>query len=207
VPAARTCVSIAAALLAAGACGASAQSLASAHGDTLRLAADSRLDVRVAKAGVLAVAGHEHVVRARDFSGFVVYRPDEPDSSSVLISVATDGLYVVPAADSADIPKITAAMRRQVLRTESYPEIRFVSSSVVPIPAGVHVEGTLTMVGRARPVAFDAALRVGTDTLEGTATFSVRQTDFGIRPYRTALGLVRVADEVRFEIRLRAVRR
>ncbi len=183
-----------------------AQAPLAARGFTYRLTADSRLEVHVGKAGLLAGAGHEHLVRARTFSGSITYEPDHPTDASVTVSVSTEGLYVVPASDSADIPRITATMRDRVLRVRDNPEIKFVSKAVVGTTRGVHVEGALTILGHTRPVAFDAELRFSGDTLEGTASFSVRQTDFGIRPYSTALGLVKVADQVNLEIRLKATR-
>jgi polyisoprenoid-binding protein YceI len=175
-------------------------------GGEYRLAPDSRLEVLVGRAGPLAALGHRHVIRARRFAGSITYQPDDPVHDRVAVTVATDGLYVVPAADSADIPKITATMRNEVLRVDSFPRITFASSAVIPTPRGIHVEGTLTLVGRSRQVAFDAELYMEGDTLVAAATFAVRQTDFGIRPVRKALGFVRVADELRFQIVLRATR-
>jgi polyisoprenoid-binding protein YceI len=175
-------------------------------GGEYRLAPDSRLEVLVGRAGPLAALGHPHVIRARRFEGSITYRPEDAARDSIAVTVVAGELYVVPAADSADIPKITATMRNTVLRVDSFPRITFASSAVIPTARGIHVEGTLTLVGRSRPVAFDAELTMSGDTLVGTAAFAVRQTEFGIRPYRKALGLVRVADEVRFVLVLRATR-
>ena len=48
---------------------------------------------------------------------------------------------------------------------------------------------------------------VGHDTLFANGRFSVRQTDFGVRPYRGGpAGTVRVADRVDFELQVVAVR-
>jgi hypothetical protein len=41
--------------------------------------------------------------------------------------------------------------------------------------------------------------RVTADTLMASGSFTVRQTDFGIQPYSTGFGTVKVADPVRFE--------
>lgn len=193
-------------LCAAPPSGLAAQASPAALGVTYRLAAESRLEVRVGRAGLLAAAGHEHLIRAGRFEGSITFRPDEPARDSVAVTVETEALYVVPEADSADIPRITATMRDQVLQVRAHPTIAFASTSVAATERGVHVEGTLTMLGRSRPVAFDAELRLVGDTLVGTASFAVRQSAFGIRPVSKALGLVRVADEVRFELHLVGVR-
>ena len=174
--------------------------------DGYRVGPGSRLDVHVAASGLLAAAGHGHLIRARTFTGTISYSPADLTHASVAVTVATHGLFVVPERDSSDIPKITATMRNQVLKVAENPEIRFVSTAVSAAADGVHVEGGLTMMGQTRPVTFTTVLHVAGDTIEGTATFSVRQTDFGIHPYSKAFGLVRVADVMRFEIRLRGVR-
>lgn len=163
----------------------------------------SVLQVHAGKSGLLSGLGHEHRVRAHAFSGTVVYFPDEVARSRVSITVLADSLRVVPEADSADIPKITGTMRAKTLRVDSFPEIAFVSREVTLLEGGrVRVTGELTMVGRTRPVSVDLVLEVSADTLRAAGVFVVKQTDFGIKPYKTALGLVKVKDEVRFELRV-----
>ncbi|MBI2404248.1 MAG: YceI family protein [Gemmatimonadetes bacterium] len=184
----------------------------------------SLLLVHAGKAGLLKGFGHEHQVRAHAFTGTVVYFPGDLGRSRVRVTVLTDSLRVVPEADSADIPEITKTMRSKTLRVDSFPEITLVSQLVVPIEAGdaagapgaagaagaaepklVRVTGDFTMVGRTRAVSVDLALDVSADTLRAEGSFVVKQTDFGIKPYSTALGLVKVKDEVRFELRVVAV--
>ena len=179
----------------------------------------SVLLVHAGKSGLLSGLGHEHQVRAHAFSGTVVYFPRDVGRSRVTVTVLTDSLRVVPEADSADIPKITETMRTKTLRVDSFPEIAFVSGEVTPIDGGageaaaaagqraVRVGGDLTMVGRTRPVSVDLTLEVAGDTLRAEGSFVVKQTDFGIKPYTTALGLVKVKDQVRFELRVVGVTR
>jgi polyisoprenoid-binding protein YceI len=167
----------------------------------------SRLEVRTGKAGLFGFAGHEHVIRARAFSGRVVYHSDAPESSRIELVVLTDSLEVLTPADTEEIRKVTAAMRTDVLKVARYPEIRFVSQMVTPSEAGLHIISALTLVGRTRGVPVDVTLAIGTDTLRAAATFTVKQSDFGITPYRGGpAGTVRVADRVTFEIHAMAVR-
>ncbi len=173
----------------------------------------SLLEVHAGKSGLLSGFGHEHRVRAHAFYGTVVYSPAEPARSRVTLTVLTDSLRVVPEADSADIPKITEAMHTSTLRVDSFPEIVFSSREVMPLEEGrrgsggsggsrgsIRVVGDLTMVGQTRPVSVDLALDVTADTLRAEGSFVVKQTDFGIKPYSKALGMVKVKDEVRFEL-------
>jgi polyisoprenoid-binding protein YceI len=143
----------------------------------------------------------------RAFSGHVVYHSDTPGSSRVELVVLADSLEVLTPPDTEEIRKVTAAMRTDVLNVARYPEIRFVSQVVAPSESGLHIIGALTLVGRTREVPVDVALTMGTDTLRATATFSVKQSSFGITPYRGGpAGTVRVADRVTFEIHAVAIR-
>ncbi len=165
------------------------------------LAPASRFEVKTGKAGLLGFAGHEHLIAARAVSGRVVYYPKTPADSRVEILVPTDSLEVLTPPDTEEIRKVTQAMRTEVLHADQYPEIRFASTAVTPTASGFHVMGALTLAGQTRDVTVDLAVAIGADTLRASGTFSVKQTEFGIRPYRGGPGgTVRVADRVTFEI-------
>ena len=161
----------------------------------------TRLEVKTGKAGLLGFAGHEHVVRARAFSGRVVYYPSAPVDTRVEISVPTADLEVLTPPDTAEIRKVTEAMRADVLHVEQYPLITFISTAVTPTADGFRVEGQLTMAGQTRGVSAELAVLVGPDTLRATGRFSVKQTDFGIKPFRGGpANTVRVADRVQLSV-------
>jgi polyisoprenoid-binding protein YceI len=171
------------------------------------LSPTSRFEVKTGKAGLLGFAGHEHVIRARVFSGRVVYWPSAPAASRVEIAVTTDSLEVLTPPDTAEIRKVTEAMRTEVLYVGHHQEISFVSKSVTPTQGGFSIVGELTMAGRTREVSVDVTVELGRDTLRAAAAFAVNQTDFGIKPYRGGpAGTVRVADQVTFEIEAVAIR-
>jgi len=172
-----------------------------------RLVAESRLQVRTGKSGLLGFAGHTHVIQARAFQGEVVYYPGKPASSRLDITVAADSLEVLTPPDTAEIRKVTETMRTKVLRTADFPEIRLASREVTSTPGGFRIRGALTMVGQTRELPIDVVARIGADTLEAAATFSVKQSDFGITPISAGPGgAVKVADRVAFDIRVVAVR-
>lgn len=167
----------------------------------------SRLEVRTGKAGLLGFAGHEHTIRARGFSGHVVYFPGEPARSRVEIRIATDSLEVMTPPDTAEIRKVTEAMRTEVLHVDSFPEILFASRAIEPVNDGFRMSATLTMHGLTRTVPLDVRVTITRDTIRAISTFSVKQTDFGITPFRGGPGgTVRVADRVTFQIAAIATR-
>jgi polyisoprenoid-binding protein YceI len=172
-----------------------------------RLAPDSCFQVKTGKAGLLSFAGHSHLIQARAFRGRVVYYPKAPGRSHLEMTVVADSLEVLTPPDTAEIRKVTAAMRQDVLRTAEHHEITLVSRQVTPGGKGFHVTAALTLVGQTREVPIDVAVHLGADTLRAGSTFSVKQTDFGIKPFSGGPGgTVKVADRVMFDIHAIAVR-
>jgi polyisoprenoid-binding protein YceI len=186
---------VVAGLVGAGADRASAQAPA-ADPVVYHLLSSSRFEVRTGKAGVFGFAGHSHVIRARAFTGSVQYQAGDPASSRLEITVPTDSLEVLTPPDTAEIRKVTETMRTQVLQVDQYPEIRFTATAGTPTPTGFRLAGELTLVGQTRPVPVEATVQVGPDTLRARGTFSVKQTDFGIKRVG---GAVKVADRVTFD--------
>ncbi len=167
---------------------------------TYAIVPSSRFEVRTGKAGLLGAFGHEHVIRAREFDGTIVYDPARLHASRVELGVAVASLFVVPrGADRKDAQDVERSMFTDVLHPARYPRIRFASRIVGPAEDGVRVLGDLTIEGRTRPVALDVRLDTRGDTLRARGSFRVRQSDFGIEPYRAAGGTIRVADEITFD--------
>ena len=201
------CVLLAAALWSAPAGGAA--QAAGGMGDSVVyvLTPASRFEVKTGKAGLLAFAGHGHLVRASSASGRIVYYPARPADSHVDVVVPVDSLEVLTPPDTAEIRKVTETMRSEVLHPDRYPLITFVSTTVTPAGDGLEVDGRLTIVGQTRDVAVVVQVEAAGDTLRATGSFSVKQSDFGIRPYRGGpAGTVRVADRVEFTVAAVAIR-
>ena len=172
-----------------------------------RVAPTSRFEVRTGTAGLLGFAGHSHVVRASAFSGWVVYYPADPSSSRVELIIPAESLEVLTPSDTAEIRQVTEAMRTQVLHVAQYPTIRFAATGGATTVKGMRLQGELTLVSRTRPVQVDATVQVTDDTLRASGTFTVKQTDFGIKPYRGGpAGTVNVANEVSFVFDVVALR-
>jgi len=163
------------------------------------LSAASQFEVKTGKAGLFGFAGHAHVIRARGVTGRIVYHPNAPAESRVEIDVPADSLEVLTPPDTAEIRKVTQALRTEVLHVDEHPVISFVSDTVTRTADGFQIQGRLTLAGQTRDVSCDIRAEVGADTLRAAGGFSVKQTDYGIRPFRGGpAGTVRVADRVTF---------
>jgi polyisoprenoid-binding protein YceI len=165
----------------------------------------SRLVVKTGKAGLFGFAGHTHVIRARAVSGRLVYHPGKP-TSSLRLEVPTDSLEVLTPPDTAEIRRVTKAMRTEVLHVDEHPEMTFTAESLTAKSGKMEMPLTVTMEGVTRTVPVTADVTIGPDSIRAQGAFDVKQTDFGIKPYSGGGGTVKVADRVTFCFDLVAVR-
>lgn len=111
------------------------------------------------------------------------------DSSSLRVREGRGG---VKALDDDDRENIRQTIDDEVLKRTS---IEFRSTEVEATTNGDHlrVRGELELMGRTASLEFELEL-TGENRLTGRAT--VRQTEFGMKPYTALFGALRVADEV-----------
>jgi polyisoprenoid-binding protein YceI len=160
--------------------------------------ASSRLVVKTGKAGLFGFAGHTHLIRARGVSGELVFTQGAR-GSFFRLKIPTDSLEVLTPPDTAEIRKVTRAMRTEVLHVDHYPEMVFAADSLNARSGTMAFPLALTMEGVTRRVPVSANVRIGSDTIRATGTFVARQTDFGIEPFSGGPGgTVKVADKVTF---------
>ncbi len=100
--------------------------------------------------------------------------------------------------DRADIKK---TITEKILHTARHPDIRFRSTRISGQPDAFTIEGDLTILGVARTVMVQCAASAD-GRVRGTAT--VKQSEWGIKPYSAFLGALRLKDEVevQFEVEL-----
>jgi polyisoprenoid-binding protein YceI len=162
-------------------------------------AGKSVMTVRVYKAGLLSVAGHNHDIAAPIAGGAV-----DAAAHHVELRANANALEVRDQdASDKDRAEIQKTMRGpQVLDAERYPEIVFRSTSAEGAGTGAwKVQGNLTLHGQTRTVAVDVRETNG----HYVGTSRLKQTDFGIKPIKVAGGTVRVKDEVRIEFDIQLV--
>ena len=155
------------------------------------------LSVRTTRTGAAAKAGHNLVIHVTDWQATLEVGEDSAQVSIALDADATslrvrEGAGGVQALGDDDRASIQETIDDEVLKRM---DIEFRSTAVQTAADGsrMSVQGELTLVGKTCPIAFD--LTVGDDgTLSGSAV--VKQTDWGIKPYSTLFGALKVADEV-----------
>ena len=155
--------------------------------------ADGVLSVRTGRTGAAAKAGHNLVLHVTAWKATLEVGDQavivvDADAASLRVHEGTGGMQALGDDDKASIE---ATIDDEVLKRQA---IAFRSTSVAVAADGgtLAVEGELTLVGEMRPVAFELAIDGG--RLSGSAV--VKQSDWGISPYSTLFGTLKVVDEV-----------
>ncbi|MBA3747572.1 MAG: YceI family protein [Solirubrobacterales bacterium] len=159
---------------------------------------NATLRVKTGRHGAAAKAGHDLVIEVKSWEA-TLNVADDPASSSLELSADPSSLHVVKGEggmqalgddDKADIRK---TIDKDVLKKKS---IAFTSSSVTDADGGLAVSGDLEMGGKTQAVDFVVTGDGGSVT--GSAT--VKQSDWGIKPYSALFGALKVNDEVTVEV-------
>jgi polyisoprenoid-binding protein YceI len=155
------------------------------------------LSVKTGRTGAAAKAGHDLLIHVTAWQATLEVGEDpaqtsivlDADATSLRVHEASGGVQVIGDDERASIE---TTIDDDVLKRES---IEFRSTSVQTAPDGsrLSVQGELTLVGKAAPIACDVS--VGADG-KLSASAVVKQTDWGIIPYSTLFGALKVSDEV-----------
>jgi polyisoprenoid-binding protein YceI len=167
-----------------------------------------RITLRTFREGLVAGAGHDLTIEVACWSAELVIADDlspaslevSADLGSLAVKDGTGGLKPLTDRDKREIG-VTA---RKVLATDRFPEVTFTATAFEPGPgsaagtsgSGV-ISGTLQLAGQSRPWQLRVS-QTGPGKYQATAT--IRQTDFGIKPYSGFLGALKVKDTVEIEV-------
>jgi len=174
----------------------------------------------VRRAGKLSGFGHVHVMTSADETGRVWFGTT-PDLSGFEVRVPVDAFVVDdPAARAAAGPEFAAKVpedaragtRRNMLGSDvldaaSYPEI--VVSSAGPLDDTAPSKLKVRMVVRGAQLEREVPVtaHIGADLVSARGSFTVLQSELGIKPFSIVGGAIAVADEVEihFDVVARAV--
>ncbi len=180
--------------------------MASCEGTFTLGPATARLLVHTGREGKAARAGHDLEIEVEDWSA-TLHLGAAPADAQLSLTASSRSLHVLSGSGGIqtlgedDKSSIKQTIDDEILKGG---EILFRSTGAQAGPgstaakagAGDHelqVDGDLTLVGNTRPLKL--TLVVASDgTFSGAAT--LRQRDFGIKPYSALFGTLKVKDEV-----------
>jgi YceI-like domain len=154
---------------------------------------NATLTVETSRRGAASKAGHDLVIEVTSWSAELDTAKDPAitltaDGGSLRVRDGTGGVTELGDDDKAGIEQ---TIDEEVLKRTP---IEFRSSALELDPDGSRttVHGELELAGTRHPLSFE--LRSEDGRLSGHAT--VRQSDWGIKPYTALFGTLKVADEV-----------
>jgi polyisoprenoid-binding protein YceI len=167
-------------------------------------AGDGRITLRTSRDGLVAQAGHDLIIDASRWTGHLDVDGDlnptalevTVDLGALVVRDGTGGIKPLTDRDKREV----AVTARKLLSADRYPEATFTAKSFAPGGSGGGaIAGTFTLAGQSRPLNLQVS---EPEPGHYRATTTVRQTDFGIKPYSAFLGSLKVADAVQVEVDL-----
>jgi polyisoprenoid-binding protein YceI len=160
---------------------------------------DGDLLIRTGVAGPAAAVGHRLTLAMRDWRATTRWDADEPVAAQLIVEVGS--LQVVRGEGgvtplSAPEKMLVRSNALRSLDAKRHPRITFVANDIERTGEGYRLTGTLTIHDTSRPQVVDVRTDAQGENWWLTSETTVRQSEFGIKPYSQLLGSLKVADDV-----------
>jgi polyisoprenoid-binding protein YceI len=162
----------------------------------------SLFTVQAFAAGIVAVVAHSPKFAVRNFYGTVSFDPDSLEESAVDMTIKVSSLDLLDEVRSNERREIERVMFDEVLESGRYPVVEFKSSRAAGIKTGenmyrINLQGDLQLHGNSQPMRLETQVMVGEETLKAQGSFSIRQSDYGLRIAAVAGGSLTLKDELK----------
>lgn len=159
------------------------------------------LTVHTRKGGAAAKAGHNLQIEVTSWSA-TLDLPDDPSQSSLKLTADGGSLQVVQGRDGIkaltddDKDSIKQSIDSDVLKRTP---VSFESRSVTPGADGgpLTVTGELELVGARAPLTFELQI---SDDQRISASATIKQSSWGIKPFSALFGTLKVLDDVQVSV-------
>jgi polyisoprenoid-binding protein YceI len=157
--------------------------------------------------GLLSGFGHNHNIAIKDISGETQFTDGTVVPASLRMRIRSDSLKVTDKVSDSDRQTIEQTMREQVLETGKYPEITFNSTTIEVIKNSEtqyqgNIWGNLTLHGVTHNVFIKAQLTIDSRSVRARGEFSLKMTDYSIKPPSVAGGTITVKDTLKFNFNI-----
>jgi polyisoprenoid-binding protein YceI len=161
--------------------------------------ANASLKIMTMKGGAASKAGHNLVIEVGTWEATLTTGETGADSN---LALSADSRSLRVLEGSGGVKPLTEADRSSIRQTIDEDvlkgcAINFRSTSVTGADGRLDVRGELELAGRRNPVGFTVTVA---DDGGFDATATVKQTDWGIKPYTALFGALKVHDEVQIVV-------
>lgn len=160
---------------------------------------DGELLLHTGVAGRAARMGHRLTIAMTRWRATVGWADSRPVSAE--LAVETDSLQVLRGDGGVKGLSGTekALVRSNALKSLSvsrFPRIRYIADAIEQADDGYRLTGALHIRGKSRAHVIDVHTKDLGDSWRLSVESTIRQSDYGIKPYSLLMGSVQVADEV-----------
>ncbi len=171
----------------------------------------SRFTVQALATGILSAMGHNPTIGIRGFSGEVEFNPDTMEANGLRLIIQSASLEVQDDISDRDRREMDRMMKDDVLEASKYPEIKFEASLISITKLGdalysAAVSGNLSFHGVTRSQSVPVRIASLGEMIRGSGDFTLKQSDYQIKPVSVAGGALRLKDELRFAFEMVAHR-
>ncbi|SOX54208.1 YceI family protein, partial [Mycobacterium ahvazicum] len=162
-------------------------------------AADGELQLRTGVKGRAARMGHRLTIEMTRWRATVRWTGADPVAAELVVE--TDSFEVIGSRGgvkglSGPEKALVRSNALSSLGADRFPEIRFGADVIEQSERGYLLTGTLEIRGNRHEHVIDLHTEDLGESWRISAESTVRQSDFGIKPYSLLMGSVQVADEV-----------
>ena len=160
---------------------------------------DGELLVRTGVAGRAARMGHRLSIAMTQWQATVSWDGSAPDTAELVVETNSFEVLRGEGGVKGLSGPEKALVKSNALRSLSasrFSEIRFTANVIDKTDDGYRLSGTLQIRGRSREHVIELRTDDLGDSWRVSAESTVRQSDYGIKPYSLLMGSVQVADDV-----------
>jgi len=170
-------------------------------------AGQSEFMVHASVGGLFSAFGHNHNIAIKDISGQTEFTDGTVTPASLRMKIRADSLKVIDKVSDSDRESIEKTMRDQVLETGKFPEITFKSTTIEVIKKSDNqfqgnIWGDLTLHGVTHNIFIKSQLTFEQKAVRARGEFSLKMTDYSIKPPSVAGGTITVKDTLKFNFNI-----
>jgi polyisoprenoid-binding protein YceI len=161
--------------------------------------ADGELLLHTGVAGRAARMGHRLTIVMTSWRATVRWADSRPvsaelavDTNSFEVLRGDGGVKGLSGAEKA----LVRSNALKSLSASRFPRIRYVAEAIEKTGDGYRLTGALQIRGESRDHVIDLCTEDLEDSWRMSVESTIRQSDYGIKPYSLLMGSVQVADEV-----------
>jgi len=178
---------------------------------------DSQVIIRVYRAGLLKGFGHNHIISTNAIDGRVSYDRRQANSTRFSLSLPVNRFVIddpqlrqqagekfsATVDDDARAGTRKNMLGGKVLQADRFPVVTVKSGQITKTSEQrFNVELQITLRSETRSLTVPVEISEDKGALTATATFSLLQSAFGIKPLKAALGSIAVGDKLDIETRI-----